>query len=71
MSTNRNWEQEHAYILGEVRDYVKEEGAEDFLTDLRLAFPEVYMEIMEAVNHRLNLLNQKEVPALLRNYRKE
>lgn len=71
MSTNRNWEQEHAYTLGEVRDYVKEEGADSFLADLRLAFPEVYMEIMEAVNHKLNQLNHKEVPALLRNYRED
>jgi hypothetical protein len=69
MSTNRNWELEHAYTLGEVRDYVKECGADNFLQDLRTNFPEVYMEIMEAANHRINSLNQKEVPALLRNYR--
>lgn len=69
MSTNRNWEQEHAFTLGEVKDYVQMEGADKFLSDLRLHFPEVYMEIMEAVNHRINSLGRKEVPALLRKYR--
>lgn len=56
--------------MQEVREYVKDEGADQFLTDLRINFPEVYMEIMEAVNHRINSLGQKDVPALLRNYNK-
>lgn len=70
MSTNKNWELERSYTLQEVREYVKDEGADQFLTDLRINFPEVYMEIMEAVNHRINSLGQKDVPALLRNYNK-
>lgn len=56
--------------LTAVRDYVKESGGDEFLKDLRLAFPEVYMELMDAANHRLNSLDRNEVPALLRNYRK-
>ena len=70
MSTNRNKEQEQAYILADVKDYIKEEGARFFLTDLNILFPEAYQELIEAVKHKINMdLNQTEVPALLRNYR--
>jgi hypothetical protein len=70
MSTNRNWELEHAYTLQEVRDYIKEEGAGCFLSDLQHNYPEVYDALTEEFKHRALALNQKAVPALLREYRK-
>jgi hypothetical protein len=54
----------------EVREYIKDEGPEMFLQDLELTFPEVYEALLEVFRHRINSLNHKEIPALLRNYRK-
>ncbi len=70
MSTNRNKEQEQAHILADVRDYIKEEGVRGFILDLQILYPEVHAEFVDWATHRVNSLGQKEVPAVLRNYRK-